>query len=62
MGWPTAQALVPSLTDSRVKIRNVELLGHKGKLKYSQDANGLIVGLPEQKPSEHAVTLKIELV
>jgi alpha-L-fucosidase len=60
MGWPGAQAVVPAATDSVVHARNVELLGHKGKLKWSQDANGLSVALPVEKPSEHAVTLKIE--
>ena len=33
MGWPGAQAVVPAVTDSAVHARNVELLGHKGKLK-----------------------------
>jgi alpha-L-fucosidase len=59
MGWPGAQAAVPSLTNVAAKIVNVELLGHKGKLKWTQDDTGLKVELPEQKPSEHAVTLKI---
>jgi alpha-L-fucosidase len=61
MGWPGAQAVVPAATDSVVHARNVELLGHKGKLKWSQDANGLSVALPIEKPSEHAVALKITL-
>jgi alpha-L-fucosidase len=43
------------------KIHNVDLLGHKGKVKWSQDAAGLKVELPEQKPSDHAIGLKIAL-
>ena len=61
MGWPGAQASVPSLVESAGKIRNVELLGHKGKLKWTQSANGLSVGMPGEKPSEHSVALKITL-
>ena len=52
----------PLATKSRVaqvKVKNVELLGFKGKVKWTQDGNGLSVQMPEQKPSDHAVTLKI---
>jgi alpha-L-fucosidase len=63
MGWPEKQALIkPLATNSSVapfKVRNVELLGFKGKVKWTQDEKGLTVQLPEQKPSDHAVTLKI---
>ena len=63
MGWPDKQAVIkPLATNSsvaQVKVRNVELLGFKGKVKWTQDENGLTVQLPEQKPSDHAVTLKI---
>jgi hypothetical protein len=37
----------------------VELLGFKGKVKWTQDDKGLTVQLPEQRPSDHAVGLKI---
>jgi alpha-L-fucosidase len=63
MGWPDKQAVIkPLATNSsvaQVKVRNVELLGFKGKVKWTQDENGLTVQLPAQKPSDHAVTLKI---
>jgi alpha-L-fucosidase len=39
----------------------VELLGHRGKLKWTQDASGLKVEMPAEKPSEHAVALKIAM-
>lgn len=41
------------------KISNVELLGHHGRLQWSQDGAGLKVSLPAEKPSDYAVTLKI---
>jgi alpha-L-fucosidase len=65
MGWPAKQAVVAPLAAKGKldvgKIRNVELLGYKGKLKWTQDEAGLRVELPEEKPSEHAVTLKVAL-
>jgi alpha-L-fucosidase len=64
MGWPDGnEAVVPSLALGGKlavgKIRNVELLGHKGKVKFTQDASALKVEFPPEKPSDYAVTLKI---
>ena len=63
MGWPGKQASIPSLAqggeNSVARIRQVELLGHQGKLQWTQDAKTLKVEMPEEKPSDHAVTLKI---
>ena len=60
MGWPQGTATVKSLAQgSADKIANVELLGHGGPLKWTQEQTGLAVNLPAQKPSEHAVTLKV---
>ena len=65
MGQPGKQAVVASLAAKGKldvgKIRNVELLGYKGKLKWTQDEAGLKVEMPEEKPSDHAVTLKVVL-
>jgi hypothetical protein len=44
---------------ARTKVRNVELLGFKGKVKWTQDERGLTVQMPEQKPSDHSIALKI---
>jgi alpha-L-fucosidase len=41
------------------KVHNVELLGHKGKLKWSQGEAGLKVAMPAERPCEFAVTLRI---
>ncbi len=63
MGWPAKQAVIAALGTKSAqgvgKIENVELLGHSGKLKWSQEATGLKVDMPAEKPCEHAVTLKI---
>lgn len=63
MGWPEKQAVIkPLATTSQLappKVRNVELLGFKGRVKWVQDENGLTVQMPEQKPCDHAIALKI---
>jgi alpha-L-fucosidase len=63
MGWPGKEASIPALAlggkNSVPRIRNIELLGRKGRLKWTQDAGTLKVELPEEKPSDHAVTFKI---
>jgi alpha-L-fucosidase len=65
MGWPQKRAVIrPLATTSAVaqtKIKNVELLGFKGKVKWTQDEKGLAVELPEQKPCDHVIALKIAL-
>jgi alpha-L-fucosidase len=64
LGWPEdGQLLVKSLAkpagESGNKIRRVELLGHRGKLEFSQTTNGLLVTLPGPKVSDYTATLKI---
>jgi alpha-L-fucosidase len=63
MGWPEKQTVIkPLATNSsveKVKVKNVELLGFKGKVKWAQDEKGLTVQMPEQKPCDHAIALKI---
>ena len=63
MGWPEREAVVPMLgLGGKLgvgKIRSVNLLGHKGKLKFTQDEAALKVELPAKKPSEYAITLKV---
>ena len=63
LGWPAEGKLVirslakfPGVTG---KIAGVELLGHPGPLKWTHDADGLAVDLPDQKPCDYAVALKI---
>jgi len=63
MGWPEKLTLIKALATtsplSPPKIRSVELLGHKDKVIWTQDEQGLIVVMPEQKPCDYAITLKI---
>ena len=65
MGWPRASALIKPLGTASPqapgKIANVELLGYKGKLEWSQAEAGLSVAMPPHQPSQHAVTLKVAL-
>ena len=64
-GWGGKEASIPALAlggaNGVPRIRHVELLGHKGKLKWTQDAAALKVVLPAEKPSDHAVTFKIAI-
>jgi alpha-L-fucosidase len=65
--WPGDTATIKSLAkrkalDGKVpdgKIKSVTLLGSPGKLKFTQDAEGLKVQLPADKPCDYAWTLKI---
>lgn len=57
MGWPQKQAVIAPLATG--KIENVEMLGHKGKLQWTQDETGLKVQMPAEKPCNHAIALKV---
>ncbi|MDE3144026.1 MAG: alpha-L-fucosidase [Bacteroidota bacterium] len=65
-GWPqTKNVLVKNLASgslhiSESKIANVRLLGYEGKLEWSQNTDGLLVKLPDEKPCDNAFVLKIE--
>jgi alpha-L-fucosidase len=63
LGWPQdGQLTLKSLVAGGGKgnrIKRVELLGHKGKLNFTQSADGLVVSLPAEKPCEYAWSLKI---
>jgi alpha-L-fucosidase len=65
MGWPEKQATVNALglasEQKPARIRNVELLGHRGDVKWKQDDAALTVEMPAEKISEIGITLKIEL-
>jgi alpha-L-fucosidase len=64
-GWPGAEVVLPALgtgsAQSPAKVQAVSLLGGGDKLKFTQEATGLRVKLPEQKPgsSEIGITLKV---
>jgi alpha-L-fucosidase len=64
LGWPAdgrlvIRSLAKPTGETINKVAAVTLLGHNGKLQWSQTAEGLVVTLPAQKPCEHAFVLKI---
>jgi alpha-L-fucosidase len=65
MGFPENEAFLAPLGTASPhapgKILNVELPGHKDRLEWTQEASGLRVKMPAQKPSDHAVALKVTL-
>ncbi|MBN1579068.1 MAG: alpha-L-fucosidase [Anaerolineae bacterium] len=60
-GWPEKQAVIESLGSHAAKVDGVSMIGFDGELTWSQDAQGLKVTMPAQKPCDHAYTLKLEL-
>jgi len=64
LGWPedghlTVRSLAKPAGEKGNRIKSVSLLGHRGKLQWTQTADGLIVNLPPQKVSEYTAALKI---
>ena len=63
MGWPEKLTLIrPLATTSALfqqKISHVELLGYNDRVAWTQDEQGLTVVMPEHKPCDYAITLKI---
>jgi alpha-L-fucosidase len=68
--WPGETAVIATLgtgaaakfPDGKLpdgKIASVTMLGHKGNLKFTQDADGLKVQLPADRPCDYAYVLKI---
>lgn len=66
MNWPGDKgANLKSLAESSPllkgqKITDVSLLGHEGKLAWSQDEHMLNVKMPEKQPCDYAIVLKIK--
>jgi alpha-L-fucosidase len=62
MRWPTNEVVIASLATGEApqgSIGTVELLGHAGTLDFTQDAAGLHVRFPANKPCDYAYALKI---
>jgi alpha-L-fucosidase len=64
LGWPddgkmTIKSLAKTTDVAQNKITKVELLGHSGKLKFDQTADGLVVELPGEKLSDLTCALRI---
>ena len=61
LGWPTNGITIASLgtTNAVGKVKSVTLLGHRGKLEFSQDETGLKIKMPAEKPCDYAYSFKI---
>ncbi len=61
---PNTQIKVKSLaTDAKhygKKVKTVKLLGYKGKLKWKETADGLVITCPKNMPFTTAITFEIE--
>src|SRR5208282_1322958 len=58
--WPGGEAVISSLTRANSpagKIKQVTMLGSKGKLQFTQDDIGLKVKLPAAAPCKYACVL-----
>ena len=56
---PAAAAKFPDGKAPEGKITSVAMLGHTGNLKFTEDADGLKVTLPADRPCDYAYVLKI---
>lgn len=60
LAWPEVGKLtVTSLPNNQGKVESVALLGHKEQLKWYQTNGGLVVEMPNERPTKHAFALKI---
>lgn len=60
--WPEGnQASIMAFEVGMGKVKKVTLLGHRGKISFSQDSNGLHISFPDEKPCDFAYSLKIEM-
>ena len=64
LGWPSSPKLtirsLASFPGVTAKISRITLLGHNGDLKWEDTRDGLTVQLPDTKPCDYAIALKIE--
>jgi alpha-L-fucosidase len=65
LAWPTdgklrIRTLAEGGKEFPRKVGRVEMLGVKGSLKFTRDAQALVVDCPDQKPNDNAYVLKIQ--
>jgi alpha-L-fucosidase len=53
--------VINSVKNTEDKVQNVQMLGSKSKLKWSQNENGLTVEMPTKKPCDYAFVLKLTM-
>jgi alpha-L-fucosidase len=66
LNWPAdGELLITSLSRTSGlttgRIDGVDLLGHRGEVRWSLDPDGLRIQLPDERPSEFGVTLSIQV-
>jgi alpha-L-fucosidase len=62
MRWPeNNKVVINSVKNTEDKVQNVQMLGSKYKLKWSQNENGLTVEMPTKKPCDYAFVLKLTM-
>ncbi len=60
MAWPDdGKLLVRSLAQGAGRVQDVRLLGHPGRLAWTQTTEGLALTLPAQKPGSYVYGLRI---
>ena len=60
MKWSEQPLVIALITPEAIKVKSVTLLGHEGKIGFTQDEQGLKITFPTEKPCEYAYTFKIE--
>jgi alpha-L-fucosidase len=65
LAWPGKTLTVRSLAASPGQgaaphVHAVNLLGHDGRIEWTQDAGGLVITLPERPPCDHAYAFRID--
>ena len=60
-GIPKKDLLIKSLGAEAGRVASVELLGHTGKLSWSQNSDGLSIPIVDKWPCPYAVAFKIQL-
>jgi alpha-L-fucosidase len=63
MGWPEKSVTVAALGTSspyvKGRVREVTLLGHQGKIAWTQNERGLTITVPDRRPGEHAFAFRV---
>ncbi len=63
LGWPGGRLKIRALGRASPLVRGdvsgIRLLGHPAPLEFTRAEDGLTILFPEQKPCDHAITLKI---
>jgi alpha-L-fucosidase len=60
LGWPAKGLTIRALGTAAGRVSGVRLLGHDGRIEWTQDAAGLKIAVPERRPCDHAVAFAID--